>query len=427
MKTFTGRMQVEEGLRVAEMRYRSFYEKSRDALMTLDPSSGLFTSANPSAIAMFGARDEADFVSRALWQYSSVRQPNGRDSAELAKETIETAVRDGYRCIEWTCAKIDGTEFPATILLIRFECAAETILQATVRETTLEKQAEVERETRLPRQVGISLLQQSLPTPAPLGQKLDSVTDPAERFASSIVDPLSAHVAILDETGTIMAVNRAGANSPRPTLRWRPTRSKAPITCGCATRPMAPVAEEAALLADGIRTVMRGQQPSFSLEYPCHSPQEKRWFIARVTCFPGDGSIRIVVAHENVTARKLQAGQHGELLVLAMGDVTERKQAEEALLKTGALQNAIFNSANFSSIATDEKGVIQLFNVGAERMLGYTALEVVDKITPADISDPQEVIARAKALSAGARPPRSRRVSRRWSSRPRAGSKTSTS
>ena len=73
---------------------------------------------------------------------------------------------------------------------------------------------------------------------------------------------------------------------------------------------------------------------------------------------------------------------------------------EEALLKAGALQSAIFNSANFSSIATDEKGVIQIFNVGAERMLGYTAAEVMNKITPADISDPQEVIARAKALSA---------------------------
>ena len=72
---------------------------------------------------------------------------------------------------------------------------------------------------------------------------------------------------------------------------------------------------------------------------------------------------------------------------------------EEALLKTGALQDAILNSANFSSIATDEKGVIQLFNVGAERMLGYTAAEVMNKITPADISDPQELIARAKALS----------------------------
>jgi PAS domain S-box-containing protein len=80
-------------------------------------------------------------------------------------------------------------------------------------------------------------------------------------------------------------------------------------------------------------------------------------------------------------------------------DNTARKQAEEALLQAGALQSAIFNSANFSSIATDAKGVIQIFNVGAERMLGYTAAEVMDKITPADISDPQEVIARAGELS----------------------------
>jgi PAS domain S-box-containing protein len=80
-------------------------------------------------------------------------------------------------------------------------------------------------------------------------------------------------------------------------------------------------------------------------------------------------------------------------------DNTARKQAEEALLKAGALQRAIFNSADFSSIATDAKGVIQIFNVGAERMLGYTAAEVMNKITPADISDPQEVIARAHALS----------------------------
>src|ERR1700710_1788290 len=78
--------------------------------------------------------------------------------------------------------------------------------------------------------------------------------------------------------------------------------------------------------------------------------------------------------------------------------ITERRR-KEGLLKTGALQDAIFNSANFSSIATDEKGVIQIFNVGAERMLGYAAADVMNKIPPADISDPQEVIARAKALS----------------------------
>ena len=79
------------------------------------------------------------------------------------------------------------------------------------------------------------------------------------------------------------------------------------------------------------------------------------------------------------------------------GIMESRRQ--EALLQAGALQRAIFNSANFSSIATDAKGVIQIFNVGAERMLGYTAAEVMNKITPADISDPQEVIARAAELS----------------------------
>ncbi len=72
---------------------------------------------------------------------------------------------------------------------------------------------------------------------------------------------------------------------------------------------------------------------------------------------------------------------------------------KQALLKSGALQNAILTSANFSIIATDEKGIIQLFNVGAERMLGYTSDEVVNRIKPSDMHDPDEVSARAAALS----------------------------
>ena len=83
---------------------------------------------------------------------------------------------------------------------------------------------------------------------------------------------------------------------------------------------------------------------------------------------------------------------------IAKADGIEVKR-QEALLKTGALQTAILTSENFSIIATDEKGIIQLFNVGAERMLGYMAAEVVNKINPSDIHDPQEVMARAQALS----------------------------
>src|SRR6267378_2560540 len=118
--------------------------------------------------------------------------------------------------------------------------------------------------------------------------------------------------------------------------------------------------------------------------------------IYELTYFRKDGSRFPAVV--SVTAlRDAQGAIIGYLLIGT--DNTARRQAEEALLKAGALQNAIFNSANFSSIATDAKGVIQIFNVGAEKMLGYAAADVMNKITPADISDPQELIARAKALS----------------------------
>jgi PAS domain S-box-containing protein len=84
--------------------------------------------------------------------------------------------------------------------------------------------------------------------------------------------------------------------------------------------------------------------------------------------------------------------------VIGKAHVTEALR-QKAVLKTGALQYAILTSANFSIIATDEKGIIQLFNVGAERMLGYAAAEVVNTISPSDIHDPLEVAARAQALS----------------------------
>ena len=101
-----------------------------------------------------------------------------------------------------------------------------------------------------------------------------------------------------------------------------------------------------------------------------------------------------------VSVTALRDAQNTIIGYLLIGtDNTARKQAEEALLKAGALQDAIFKSANFSSIATDAYGVIQIFNVGAERMLGYIAAEVVNKVTPAEISDTKELIARAKALS----------------------------
>ena len=118
--------------------------------------------------------------------------------------------------------------------------------------------------------------------------------------------------------------------------------------------------------------------------------------IYELTYIRKDGS-RLPAVVSVTALRDVQNAIIGYLLIGT--DNTARKQAEEALIKAGALQSAIFSSANFSSIATDAKGVIQIFNVGAEKMLGYSAVDVMNQITPADISDTQELIARAKVLS----------------------------
>jgi PAS domain S-box-containing protein len=157
-------------------------------------------------------------------------------------------------------------------------------------------------------------------------------------------------------------------------------------------------------ISDPQEVIARAKSLSLELDTPISPGFEALVFkasrgiedIYELTYIRKDGSRFPAVV--SVTALRDEAGEIIGYLLIGT-DNTARKRAEAALLKAGALQNAIFNSANFSSIATDAKGVIQIFNVGAERMLGYVAVDVVNKITPAEISDPQEVIARAQALS----------------------------
>ena len=125
------------------------------------------------------------------------------------------------------------------------------------------------------------------------------------RFTQSTVDALSAHIAILDEDGTIIAVNRAwrqfaADNHPDPERVCEGANYLS--VCDTASGPSS---EGAAQMAEALRAIIRGEQTEFMQEYPCHSPNEKRWFISRVTQFDGEGPIRVVVAHENITHRKL--------------------------------------------------------------------------------------------------------------------------
>ena len=138
-------------LRESGERHSALFESSRDAIMTLEPPSWVFTSANAACIEMFRCRDEADFVSHAPWELSPEHQPDGQASAGKAVEAIDGAMRDGSNLFEWSHRRTDGEEFPATVLLTRVELHGHAFLQATVRDVTEEREldARVRRQQRL--------------------------------------------------------------------------------------------------------------------------------------------------------------------------------------------------------------------------------------------------------------------------------------
>ncbi len=121
----------------------------------------------------------------------------------------------------------------------------------------------------------------------------------SKRFLRHALDALSSHIAILDEHGTIIEVNaawnRVGGNNNHLGINYLKV-------CDLASDNFS---KEAPVVAAGIRAVIAGQRNEFQIEYPCHSPGQKRWFVVRVTPFGGEGPMRVVVAHENITERKL--------------------------------------------------------------------------------------------------------------------------
>jgi len=142
-QNITERKQYEEALSESEKRYRSLFESSRDAIMTLEPPSWQFTSGNPSTLRMFIAKNETEFTAKEPWKLSPERQQDGRYSIDKAKEMIEIAMQKGSNFFEWTHKRINGEDFPATVLLTRMEISGKKFLQATVRDISENKQAEI--------------------------------------------------------------------------------------------------------------------------------------------------------------------------------------------------------------------------------------------------------------------------------------------
>ncbi len=192
----------------------------------------------------------------------------------------------------------------------------------------------------------------------------------SERFLHASMDALSAHIAILDQSGAILFVNEA----------WRAFAAKNDIDLECVSEGANYLAvcdgatnedaEMAKCFAERIREVLSGKLLFYEMEYPCHSPYEQRWFIVRVTSFQGDGSRYAAIAHENIT---------------------ERKQAEEALCASEEQYRHLFESASdaFLLIDIDTDLVIDANRIASE-LYGYDRDELLTKMSTDLSAEPEE-------------------------------------
>jgi len=173
----------------------------------------------------------------------------------------------------------------------------------------------------------------------------------SERFNHATLDALSAHVAVLDENGNIMATNKAWREFALANANdWKAVCEGANYLTVCDESAKGDL--DASQAAKGIREVIANEKQSWFHEYPCHSPTEKRWFYCRVTRFPGDSPVRVVVAHENITERKEAQASHDRLAMAV-------EQAAETI------------------VITDTEGTILYVNPAFEKITGYTRAEAM--------------------------------------------------
>lgn len=290
----------------SEMRYRTLFDYAPEGIAIAD-LNGRYLEANPTFCQMLGySREEMKTKSVA-----DVVLPSEVSHIAPAFSEVGSGT-DHHR--EWQFRCKDGSTFAAEVTATQMP---DGTVMGIVRDVTERKRAD---------------------------EKLRE----AVRFSQSTIDALSAHLCVLDATGAILATNRAWnefaeAHPSAP----RAVRRGANYLAVCDTVRGEDGAEGPAF-AEGIRAVMSGQSERFALEYPCHSPTEKLWFTAHVTRFPGQGATRTVIAHE---------------------DITERKMAEEALLESEARFRTMANAIPQLAWIARGDGFIHWYN---DRWYEYT-------------------------------------------------------
>ncbi|MEA3500319.1 MAG: transporter substrate-binding domain-containing protein, partial [Candidatus Marinimicrobia bacterium] len=194
------RKETEKSLKESELRYRTLFNSSKDAIMTLEPPTWNFTSGNPAICDIFGVKDESEFTSFEPGELSPEKQPDGRLSSKKAKEMIQIAMEKGYNFFEWTHKRINGEAFPATVLLARIKLKDKTFLQATVRDITERK----EKEAEIKRSEKVQKILYNITDAVSATKDLDEFYEIIHKQLRAVVDTTNFYIALYDkETDTI--------------------------------------------------------------------------------------------------------------------------------------------------------------------------------------------------------------------------------
>ncbi|MCW6053585.1 PAS domain S-box protein [Lyngbya sp. CCAP 1446/10] len=134
------KMQLIASLQASERKFRTLYESTTDAVMLLDEQG--FLDCNPATLELFGCSNEAEFCGKHPSEFSPLLQPEGQDSTSLSQERINTAMATGNCRFDWLHRRLDGSQFPAEVLLTSMDIGGKMGLQAVVRDITYRVQAQ---------------------------------------------------------------------------------------------------------------------------------------------------------------------------------------------------------------------------------------------------------------------------------------------
>jgi len=262
---------AEESLCESERRFMDLFYASNNAILLLGENK--FINCNEATAKMLGYPARKDCLKAHPMEFSPQKQPDGRCSYEKANEMMRLAYEKGFHRFEWIHRRANGQDFPVEVSLTPITHEEKSCLYCVLRDITDRKQAE-------------EALRKS------------------EWYLRSTLDGLSAHIAVIDDRGEIILTNKAFRDFGMQNGIKPDTVSEGANYLAICDTASGGHSEEAKPFAEGIRGVLSGKSRFFELEYPCYSPDEKRWFIGRVTPFTGEGPRRVIIAHENITARK---------------------------------------------------------------------------------------------------------------------------